>query len=353
VKPTVACFATQGLQSHDGRRIVELLEPLSPEAWEFDRSRKGRSMWRIVLRGLRQRPDVLVMEGTGIGGGLAVIGLRLLGGVRYVVSSGDAVGPFLARMHPAAAPIGWLYERLLCRLSSGYLAWTPYLAGRALAYRAPRAATVPGWAPVSAPVDRESARRRLGVPSECLVFGIVGSLDWNARVGYCYGLELLEALALVERTDIRVLVVGDGSGRSRLATRAEQLGARTILTGRVEPRDVPAHLAAMDVASLPQSVDRVGAYRYTIKLPEYLAAKLPVVTGQVPLAYDLDGGWLWRLPGEAPWDRRYIEALAALMRRLTHEEVARRRALVPRLAIFSRDEQQRRVVRFIEDVAAR
>jgi hypothetical protein len=353
VNPRVACFATQGLDSHDGRRIVELLEPLKPEAWEFDRSRKRASAWRILVRGLRTPPDVLVMEGTGIGGGLAVIGLRLLCGVRYVVSSGDAVGPFLASMHPAAAPMGWFYERLLCRLSSGYLAWTPYLAGRALAYGAPRVATVPGWARVSEPVERESARARLGVPCDCLVFGIVGSLEWNARVGYCYGLELLEALALVERADIRVLIVGDGSGRARLVARAEQLGTRAILTGRVDPRDVPAHLAAMDVASLPQSVDRVGAYRYTIKLPEYLAARLPVVTGQVPLAYDLDGGWLWRLPGEAPWDRRYIEALAALMRKLTPQEVVRRRALVPGLAIFSRDGQQRRAVRFIEDVSAR
>jgi glycosyltransferase involved in cell wall biosynthesis len=204
-------------------------------------------------------------------------------------------------------------------------------------------------------VEPASARRRLGVPSDCLVFGIVGSLEWNARVGYCYGLELLEALALVDRPDVRILIVGDGSGRGELERRAEALGARAILTGRVEPRSVPMHLAAMDVASLPQSVDKLGAYRYTIKLPEYLAARLPVVTGQIPLAYDLDGGWLWRLPGDAPWDRRYIEALAGLMRELTLEEVARRRSLTPSttLAAFSRAEQQRRTVNFVEDVAAR
>ena len=30
---------------------------------------------------------------------------------------------------------------------------------------------------------------------------------------------------------------------------------------------------------------------------------LPVVTGQLPFAYDLGGDWLWRLPGDAPVER--------------------------------------------------
>jgi glycosyltransferase involved in cell wall biosynthesis len=294
------------------------------------------------------------MEGTGAGGGLALMLLRGLRGTRYVVSSGDAVGPYLAKMYPATKPLGWAYERLLCRLSAGYLAWTPYLAGRALAFGAPRVATIPGWAASFEPVDREAARRRLGVEPDCLLFGIVGSLVWNKHVRYCYGLELLAALEQVDRPEVRVLVVGDGSGYRELARRAEMLGSRAILTGRVDPRDVPQYLAAMDVASLPQSVDQVGAYRYTIKLPEYLAAGLPIVTGQIPLAYDLDGGWLWRLPGEAPWDRRYIEALARVMRDLTQEEVSKRRALVPTGSVlFSRDQQQRRAVEFVNDVLAR
>jgi hypothetical protein len=47
---------------------------------------------------------------------------------------------------------------------------------------------------------------------------------------------------------------------------------------------VPDYLAAFDVASLPQSCDQIGAFRYTTKLPEYLAAKLPIVTGELPVA---------------------------------------------------------------------
>ena len=49
----------------------------------------------------------------------------------------------------------------------------------------------------------------------------------------------------------------------------EELGRTIILTGRVPREQVIDYLAAMDVGSLPQSVDGVGSFRYTIKLSEY------------------------------------------------------------------------------------
>jgi glycosyltransferase involved in cell wall biosynthesis len=124
------------------------------------------------------------------------------------------------------------------------------------------------------------------------------------------------------------------------------------LTGRVPREELGTYLRALDVASLPQSVDGVGSFRYTTKLSEYLAAGLPVVTGQIPLAYDLDEGWLWRLPGDAPWEDRYVSALARLMDSLTAEELAERRARAPAaLAVFSKRDQQERVSDFLNDVA--
>ncbi len=69
------------------------------------------------------------MEGTGIAGGLACLLAAIVKGHAYVVSSGDAVGPFIA-VHVRC--LGWpfaVYERLLCRFSSGFIGWTPYLVG--------------------------------------------------------------------------------------------------------------------------------------------------------------------------------------------------------------------------------
>jgi hypothetical protein len=125
------------------------------------------------------------------------------------------------------------------------------------------------------------------------------------------------------------------------------------LAGRCEVAEVADHLAAMDVGSLPQTRDPVGALRYTTKLSEYVAAGLPVVSGQLPFAYDLDDGWIWRLPGELPWGDRYIDALASLMSTLSTQELAARRLKVPvGTPLFNRELQQRRVSALVADVIA-
>ena len=179
-----------------------------------------------------------------------------------------------------------------------------------------------------------------------------GSLDWSSRVSYCYGLELVRALTRSRRADIRVVVIGDGSGLERLRRVAgDEAGRRVILPGRLESAAIPGYLAAMDVASLPQSVDGVGSFRYTTKLSEYLAARLPVVTGEIPLAFDLDDGWMWRLPGDAPWEERYVAALTRLMDTIAADDVAERRGRVPAdLPLFDGTRQRREAAAFISAI---
>ena len=187
------------------------------------------------------------------------------------------------------------------------------------------------------------------------MFGLVGSLNWTERARYCYGLELVRAARRMSRRDVHVVLVGDGDGRARLeAETGPDLGVRVHLTGRVPRERLGRYFAAMDVASLPQSLDGVGAFRYTTKLSEYLAAGLPVVTGQVPFAYDLGGDWIWRLPGEAPWSETYVDALAALMAAIGPSDVAARRASVPRdLKVFDERLQRQRATAFLNDVIDR
>src|SRR5258708_3861512 len=146
MKRRVVAVSTLGSGSNEEHRILTLLREFDPEAIPFDRSAKLRS-GRRVWRTLRQRPSLVVMENTGIAGGLALILGRLFLGIPYVVSSGDAIGPFVARQAWWAGPFFALYDRLLCRLCSGYIGWTPYLVGRALTFGAPRAMTAAGFAP--------------------------------------------------------------------------------------------------------------------------------------------------------------------------------------------------------------
>ena len=185
--------------------------------------------------------------------------------------------------------------------------------------------------------------------------GLVGTLHWNDHVGYAYGAELVRAIRPVTRRDVVVCVVGDGSGRARLAEMAgEDLGSRVLLPGRVPPEEVPDYLGAFDVGSLSQSVDGVGSFRYTTKLSEYLAAELPVVTGEVPLAYDLDEGYLWRLPGPNPWSATYVQALSRFLEELSAEAISDRRAALRRRRSepFDKLAQQRRACEFVTDIVA-
>jgi glycosyltransferase involved in cell wall biosynthesis len=347
-----------GTGSIDELRLRAMLEGTGAQFLSFDRKAKASSFFLVLAQIRRRRPELVIMEGTGVAGGAALIIAHLLFGTRYVFSSGDAIAPFLAMRLPPMAPIFRAYEKLLCRLSAGFIGWSPYLVGRALTYGARRAMTAPGWASFSANNERwnPSARRvrlALGIPAEAVVIGIVGSLRWNPRVRYCYGCELVHAIRRTRRRDVRVLIVGDGDGRQHLERIAgDDLGSRVFIQGRVDRAELPAYLRAMDIASLPQSVDQVGALRYTTKLSEYLAAGLPVATAQIPLAYDLDGGWLWRLPGDAPWCDRYIDALVELLEGVTPDQIRKRRGAVPvgTLPQFDRAPQAARVRSFLEDL---
>ena len=348
----VVCFATQGTGHGEEARIKALLENVDAECLPFDRSNKVRSGARLLRTLLRRRPDLVVMEGTGLAGGVPLIAAWVLAGVPYVVSSGDAVGPYIGISHPRLAPIAGLYERLLCRLSAGFIGWTPYLAGRAMTFGAPRAMTAASWSAPPRPEDRNRRREELGIPPDALAFGLLGTLTWTSGVEYCYGRELVDAVLKTDREDVRVVVMGDGSGKRHLEELAgDELGKRVLIPGRIPRDSVTSYLSALDVASLPQSVNRVGSFRYTTKISEYLGAGLPIVTGQIPLAYDLDGGWIWRLSGEAPWDPKYVSDLAKLMQALTPEELATTRKAVPAMhEVFDRQRQTDQVGKFVSDL---
>jgi hypothetical protein len=132
----------------------------------------------MIGRVRREKPRLLVMEGTGIAGGLVCLIAASFWKVPYIVSSGDAVGPFVASHYPS---IGWLfsiYERILCMLSVGFIGWTPYLVGRALTLGAPRGVTAPGW--VHFTIDRERLLKRraeirssFGFSEDDIVFGLL------------------------------------------------------------------------------------------------------------------------------------------------------------------------------------
>jgi glycosyltransferase involved in cell wall biosynthesis len=358
-KTRILAFATQGAGGDDEMRLRDLLGKLPAEIFSFQRRNKKESAFQLLKKARSHRYSLLVMEGTGSAGGLAVILAKWLFGIPYIVSSGDAVAPFLAARWPLAKWVFVLFEWLLYRNSSGFIGWTPYLVGRALTMGAPKGMTAAGWAPYlysqsHLAGSRSRLRRSLGIPEDAIVFGIAGSLIWSKRWQYCYGHELVQAVLAARNPAIRVLIVGDGEGLDHLRELAgSQLGKTIFLPGRVPRDQVPEYLAAMDAVTLPQSVDNVGSFRYTTKLSEYLSVRVPLITNQIPASYDLDYGGVWQLPGTSPWDPCFVQALTNLMDRVSPEAIEKKHAAIPSgLAVFDRLRQIRTTGDFINEILA-
>ena len=320
----ILVFATKGTGSNEEERIKALVSGHKSCLLPYDKQAKWKSFLRLLRVFRATEPLLIVMEGTGIAGGLACMIGRLFFGHRYVVSSGDAVGPYIGSHYVMLGPIFGLYERLLCRWSSGFIGWTPYLVGRALTFGAPRGMTAPGWVIGKQVEDYTESRRRVrerwGIPEETIVFGIAGAIIWSKRRRYCYGLELVRAIRGVRRDDVAVVIIGDGNGIEHLRKEAgPDLGKRVFLPGRVSLDEVMENLCGFDVASLPQSTDGVGSFRYTTKISEYRGLDLPIVTSRIPAAYDLDLGICLRLAGENPWDPSYVADLSEFMEKATKD----------------------------------
>ena len=110
----ILAFATKGAASNEEDRLRALLSGHAVDFFPFDRRRKSKSFVEIVRLLKRGQYELAIMEGTGLAGGAALIWSRLLRRCRYVVSSGDAVGPWVGSLHPVLRPVfAWNHDRVM------------------------------------------------------------------------------------------------------------------------------------------------------------------------------------------------------------------------------------------------
>lgn len=114
-------------------------------------------------------------------------------------------------------------------------------------------------------VSGEEVRQRYGLEGH-IVAGFVGWLrEWHGLEGL---IEAIHASGLLAR-GLRLLIVGTGPSLPQVQRRLRALSLHdeVILTGPVAHEDVPAHIAAFDIALQP----RATAYACPMKLLEYMA----------------------------------------------------------------------------------
>ena len=125
--------------------------------------------------------------------------------------------------------------------------------------------------------------------------------------------DLVEAAAGL---DAELLLVGDGSDRARLESRARELGVKATFTGFVDHDEVPRHYAAADIVCHPSLYEPLGNV-----VLEAMASGKPIVaarSGGLGEVFEPGTGALVE-PGD-------VEGIREALRGLVEDEGARRRA---------------------------
>lgn len=142
-------------------------------------------------------------------------------------------------------------------------------------------------------------------------------VGWTGSFRTFHGLDtVLEAFArlVVDRPNARLLLVGSGPGRGAVEEHVDTLGLRAsvVFTGAVSNEELPAYLAAMDVALV--SAPAGDAFHYSpIKLREYLAMGLAVAAPAIgDIARTLSGSVdaVLYQPGDVTQLARQLDLLA-------------------------------------------
>ena len=338
----ILAINTGGIGDLHGLRVRRLTAdlPYDVTVYDVDRSRGRWQNLHHIDKVLRSKHwDLVYQEATGVVAGLNLIRAAKSRAQQFIVSSGDPVeGYFRNVKGPVAGWIATRYERSLYRNCTCFIGWTPYLTGRAIHMGAPRGATIEGavdtslFAPRSEE-ERTAIRRKLGIPGSNIVCGVVGSIRWVPRQQYCYGLELVRMLDYLERTDVSVLIVGDGDGMPRLRAGADRHPGRVVFTGRVPEEDVATAVNAMDIGFITQTLDGLGSFRLTTKMPEYLASGVPIAVSPIPGLFDYAWEAGWALPAFHPASDEMPRGIAQWLDRITRDEVRARASRARAVAV--------------------
>ncbi len=134
------------------------------------------------------------------------------------------------------------------------------------------------FVPLSGP-ERDAARRRLGLPPLAELVLSVGRLVPRKGIG-----TLLEAVALLapSRPDLFLAIAGAGREAAQLARRAEALGPRCLMLGRVPDSGLASLYGAADVFAQPTCTRWGGLEQegFGIVFLEAAACAVPALAGR-------------------------------------------------------------------------
>lgn len=185
-------------------------------------------------------------------------------------------------------------------------------------------------------------RQRYGLTEE-LVIGFVG---WFRK---WHGLEMLVEImheARLHEQNVRLLLVGEGPAEAELRqqVRSNNLQSTVIFTGPIAREEIPAHIAAMDIAVQPKA----PAYACPMKIFEYLGMGKCIVAPDQPNIREIlrhgENAYLFQPESKAGLRATLLELSAEAAKR---EHVAARAYQSLRAQGFFWQENARKVVELV------
>jgi glycosyltransferase involved in cell wall biosynthesis len=236
---------------------------------------KRRAILRFLHFLYRTKPNATYVIDMAYSGVLAGLLYKLFWRNRLIIDTGDAIYALARSMgrNTAGACLTWLLEWSALRFADQLIVRGS--AHKEMLYRKGLHAEVIHdgiETTLFQPMDVTDLRQRYEL-MDYLTVGVVGSITWNPRLQMCYGLEIIEALRLLNDLPVKGVVIGDGSGLDWLKARAREYGLtdRVLFFGRIPYSELPRYVNLIDICVSTQTNDVVGRVRTTGKLPIYLA----------------------------------------------------------------------------------
>lgn len=242
----------------------------------------------------------------------------------------------LVRTRHVSVPISrgpltrWLYRRASARVvTTGEALREQVIAATGISPL--RVVSVPTGVDLArfSPGDRAAARRRLSLPPEDFLVGIVATLrSWK---GHSY---LVDALAKIEDPATRLVIVGQGPGWEPLHKQVRSRGIEQRVVFAGDQSDVAPWMQALDVFALPSYANE-GVPQ---ALQQAMACGLPVLTtrmGAIPEIVQDGVTGIFVAPKDAKALRAAIEALRA------DSDLARRLGQAGRLEAVARFSEEK------------
>ncbi len=207
-------------------------------------------------------------------------------------------------------PLRWLFYRWMARTDANVAFSQPLV--ELLTRKAPngryRVVAPSVDKAVFRPLDRQACRKRFDLPADEILIGYFGAVSESRGVSALFdAAEILRGQGL----SCRLVLAGPADRDLKL-----ELGksAETIYLGLLEHSQIPYLISACDVNVICYKEDGLGQYNFPVKLPEYIACRVPFATPALGAMIDFlreYPEYLYEV-GDAPGLARTISSLLSL-----------------------------------------